>query len=695
MNLSKFPILRGLVPYIAGVFLACFVPSFSFKYLIIFFLILLSLVLLCLLLCKIFHFLQKVGSVLFFVLFLLSGFFSAYEKILTVTNSYDEKNVVFSEKVVARISDIPIKKEKTVRVFANVYSTNHTVAPVRALLYIQSDSAARTLTRGDLLFLSAALRPPAPPMNPYAFDYRKYLLRKGVSHTAYVDARSWLLLEHNSRLSPVTFAAALQSRFSELYAANGLTGSEYSVITAILLGNDDTMDVDLKAGYSAAGVSHILCVSGMHVGIIFMILNFLLKPLDYSRRLRFLKSLLLIGAVWFYAALTGLSPSVQRSATMFTFMTAGGLLRRNVNVFHSLFASMFVLLLFNPLLIFEIGFEMSYLAVFGIVLFQPRLAALFAPKTRIGRYFWELICVSVAAQLATFPLSVFYFGQFPNYFLLSNLSVMSLSFIVIVTGVTLLAVSWWPAVAGGVGWILTREIRLMNGIISFITALPGSVTDHLSVTLLQTVLIYGTIILLFLFLVKKIKTLNYCALSLIIVLLLTFSLGKFQRLSCQELTFYSINNRTVVGVNQHGEGLLLLDSAARVSSDWYDFNVKNHEYRQGIRNQFVNMDSSFCSGQLCMKNSFLCFGDKTIYFLSQRNWLYPETPPLPVDYLFVQDNAKISLNRLLKTFEIKKVIIGSAVSPYREKRWVDSCEARNIPVYSLRKSGYLTVKSDI
>lgn len=695
MNLSKYPVLRGLVPYVAGVLFACFVHSFTFNCLKIFLLIVCCLFFLFLLLCYFFRPLQVAASLVFFFCFFSIGFSFAKGKILSVSVFYGEKQVVFSEKVVARVLDTPLKKEKSVRVFAKINPYSKPDVQTRALLYFENDSAARSLSRGDLVLLSAALHPPDPPKNPDVFDYRRHLLRKGVSLTAYVDHHSWLLLEHCQRRTPVTVATTLQSKFSSLFAANGLTGPEYAVITAILLGNDDTMDTDLKAGYASAGVSHILCVSGMHVGIIFMILNFLLKPLDYSRKLKFFKSLLLIGTVWFYATLTGLSPSVQRSATMFSFMTVGGLLRRNVNVFHSLFASMFLLLVINPLLIFEIGFEMSYLAVFGIVIFQPRLVSLFVPRTRIGRYFWELICVSVAAQLATFPLSIFYFGQFPNYFLLSNLSVMSLSFVVIVTGVTLLAVSWWPALAGAVGWLLTHEIRLMNGIISFITNLPGSVTDHLSFTLWQTVLIYGIIILLFLFLVKKIKSLKYCSLLLIIALLLTFSFTKIQRLSRQELTFYSIEKRTVVGVNQQGKGLLLLDSAAEASSDWYEFNVKNHEYRQDIRNQFVSIDSSFSAGQLYMKNHFLQFGGKTVYFLSQRTWLYPETSPLPVDYLFVQDNAKIPLNRLLKTFDIKQIIIGSAVSPYREKRWVDSCEARQIPVYSLRENGYLTLKSDI
>ena len=338
---------------------------------------------------------------------------------------------------------------------------------------------------------------------------------------------------------------------------------------------------------------------------------------------------------------------------------------------------------------------MSYLAVFGIVIFQPRLASLYVTKTRVGNDFWELVCVSVAAQLATFPLSVYYFGQFPNYFLLSNLSVMSLSFVVIVTGVVLLALSWWPAVAGVVGWLLSWEIRLMNGIITFIRGLPGSVTDQIYFSLPQTLLIYGTIILLFLYFVKKIKLLKFCSLSLTVVLLLTFTVRLFERQEQQEITFYSIDRKTVVGITQGREGTLFLDSAALASTDWYDFNVKNHERRLGIQSRMVGLDSTASEGSYALQHNFLRFGDKTFFFLSRQTRLYPHAPPLPVDYLFVKDNSKIPVSKLLKTLAIKHVIIGNGVTPYYEKRWCDSCAVHQIPVHSLRANGYLTLKSDI
>ena len=695
MNISRYPVLRGLVPYFFGILLGNHHAVSSLNTLIIIISSSFSVLVLLLVVNIFLPSFRNFSLISFFVLFLLLGFTMTNIKNYSTSNFPCQENVLFSGKQAARIVDYPEKKEKSVRIIANINNLSHPRIAPKAILYLKKDSASLSLSRGDLLLIDARLLPPAAPKNPDIFDYKAFLLRKGISLTAYLDSHSWVLLEHQKGFSPLEAARNLQLRFSDLFAKNGLSGPEYSVITAILLGNDDTMDPTLKSDYAAAGVSHILCVSGMHVGIIFMILNFLLKPMDYSRGLRFVKSLLLILAVWFYAAITGLAPSVQRSATMFTFVTVGGLLRRHVNIFHSLFASMFLLVLINPLLIFEMGFQMSYLAVFGIVIFQPRLSALLKPRTKIGNYFWELICVSIAAQLSTFPLSVYYFGQFPNYFLLSNLSVMSLSFIVIVTGVSLLALSWCPPVAGAVGWLLAREISLMNGIIFFIHSLPYSITENILFSLLQTMLIYGIIVLSFIYFSRKRKLLKYCALSFSVLLILSFSIQKYQQQNSCELTFYSVDKRTIIGISQGKRGVLLLDSAALTSTDWYDFNVKNHERHLGIQSQFVGLDTSFTDGLFSLRHNFLRFGDKTVFFLSKQIRLYPNSPPLPVDYLYVKDNSKMPLNKLLQTFEIKQVIVGSGVTRYYEKRWCDSCQTHQIPVYSLRENGYLTLKPDI
>ena len=188
---------------------------------------------------------------------------------------------------------------------------------------------------------------------------------------------------------------------------------------------------------------------------------------------------------------------------------------------------------------------------------------------------------------------------------------------------------------------------------------------------------------------------KFCSLSLTVVFLLTFTVRLFERQEQQEITFYSIDRKTVVGITQGREGTLFLDSAALASTDWYDFNVKNHERRLGIQSRMVGLDSTASEGSYALQHNFLRFGDKTFFFLSRQTRLYPHAPPLPIDYLFVKDNSKIPVSKLLKTLAIKHVIIGNGVTPYYEKRWCDSCAVHQIPVHSLRANGYLTLKSDI
>ena len=386
--------------------------------------------------------------------------------------SLSEESFESDSNWIVRISSEPTPREKSVKVEAEVLQ-NIGCKDVKGkvLLYMQPSTEASALRYGDLLFVHTNLSRILPPCNPDAFDSQRYMRRRGIYYTGFVRDEAWECFGSAPANRLKIVAQKARNHLADIYITAGMSGEELDILKAILLGDDDTLDPELKASYASAGVSHILCVSGMHVGVIFMIINFLLKPLDLFRSSKIFKTLLVMLMIWMYAHITGLAPSVTRSATMFSFVAIGQLLNRNTNVFHSLFASMFILLIINPLLLFEVGFQLSYLAVAGIVLFQPKLVAIYRCRTRIGKYFWELLTVSVAAQLGTSPISIYYFAQFPNYFMLSNLSVIALSFVVIVTGVALLPVSFIPFITRYLSWILTWEIRIMNRIIVFIEQL--------------------------------------------------------------------------------------------------------------------------------------------------------------------------------------------------------------------------------
>ena len=604
-----------------------------------------------------------------------------------------EQYIQQNRNYVATIVEPPEVRVKSVKMKVLLEkSLEDTIVMQPCMLYLARDSAVAQLRYGDRILINSQIKDIEPPKNPDAFDYRAYMHRKGIYFTGYVPAGHWQKIDSGYVHWLRAKSYQLQQYFSRQFALAGVAGDEYAIITAILLGNDETMEPDLRARYASAGVSHILCVSGMHVGIIYMILNFLLKPLDWYRRSRYAKAVLLVGFIWLYAHITGLSPSVMRAATMFTFVSLGGLLRRPTDIFHSLYASLFILLIINPLLLFETGFQLSYLAVFGIVIFQPKIASWLKLRTRIGKYFNELASVSLAAQLTTFPVSVHCFGQFPNYFLLANLSVIALSFAVVVTGVALLATSFWSKLATWVGYILGFEIKSMNSMIGWINELPGAVSDNLKMETVQVLLIYLAILMLVFFLKTARKPVLWTGLAACALLPLTILYDKYQQSNKLELIVYQINKNTAIGFQNGSDGILLADSALWLGSSDYNFNIKNHERQARLSSCPVALqDTLFVKGAFAKVGQFVRFQNITLFLLERGQRLYPTVIPPQVDYLLLCHSPQMPPEKVAAALHFKHVVLDGSNTPYYCEKWRQYCRQQQIPVHSTAELGFLRI----
>ena len=570
----------------------------------------------------------------------------------------------------ARIIDFPVEREKSMKTVVEILqSASGQPLREKMLLYVQKDSSAQKLHYGDLLYVSFRPEEISPPRNPDAFDNQRYMSRKGIFYAGYVGNGHW---ENIGREVPNLFremSRKMQQRLSQTFVLTGMSGREYDIIRAILLGDDDTMEPALKAS----------CVSGMHVGIIFMIIDFILKPLDLFRGTRILKVLLLLAIIWLYAGITGLSPSVTRSATMFTFVSVGSLMRRNTNVFHSLLASLFILLVINPLYLFEVGFQLSYSAVFSIVWFQPVIAGLYTCKTRIGRYFWELLSVSVAAQIGTFPISIYYFGQFPNYFILSNLSVITLSFIVMITGILLLSVSWVTVLAKWGAWLLTKEIRLMNGIISFIEKLPGSVTTDIDYSIPQVIFLYICILLVLITLKYHHRITGWLAYASFALFSFCFGIRKMELLRQDDVTVYAIRNVSTIDFCYRQQAILFSDSIHSKEDSQYGYSIQNHARKQHAVRRFVPVDTAaFDAPFLCKRGPFIQYGDKTFYLLKRKERLYQTTLKAAADVLILQHNPVQKPEEVADILTFKKVMADETVGKYYKERWQKWCKERGV-----------------
>lgn len=649
MKFRNYPVLRLLLPFIAGVFFAYFLTP---KLPLIWLIALCYAILAFSLLFKeeknySKHWLSGLSMQLCF--FIIGVILTSvhYENCLSEQKREKLDNNQFW---LGQVVENPAEKARSIKATVLIQSDLKEVKiRKKALVYFGKDSLHKP-ENGDILLLDAHLKEFEEVKNPYSFDYKKFMSRKGIFYTAYVPSSAWKKIGHRTT-NPITgFAYNIQQYFSRIFFDAGLNGDEYSIITAILLGNDETMNPSLKASYSAAGVSHILCVSGMHVGIIFMIFNFLLQPLDYSKPGRIIKIIFLMILIWTYACITGLSPSVKRAASMFTFVSVGSLLHRNTNIFHSLFASIFILLIINPLLIFEVGFQLSYLAVFGIVIFQKPICDLWQVKNRILSYFWNLVSVSIAAQLSTFPLSIFYFGQFPNYFLLANLSVISLSFAVVVSGVILLCTSFIPYVSSVIAWVLTHEIKLMNFIISSIEKIPGAVTENISISFLQMVFLYALITGLYLLFLLKEKKYYWISLSLLLCIIFIFDVDKYYTQHIANQTVYSLNKGTAVSFNYYGKMIIFADSIKDKNHQNYTYSIQNHERKIRAQSVIVPLDTPFYkNGFLLKQGNFVCFNNKTFYLAKKKTRYYHQINKIKI-------NTVLLLEPEIKTEYLEKAL---------------------------------------
>jgi competence protein ComEC len=262
------------------------------------------------------------------------------------------------------------------------------------------------------------------------------------------------------------------------------------IANALLLGQKESLDKEIKNAYSETGTMHILAVSGLHVGIIYAILLLPLKRFKSDSKFRKGYLLTVVGLIWLYAVMTGFSPSVVRASTMFSLVTAGQMRKKKPSIWNVLAFSAMLMMVVEPEVIFDVGFQLSYLAVAGIVGLQPVILRWWIPGNVVLEYFWQSAAVSLAAQLVTFPLSVFYFHQFPTYFLLANLIVVPLAFLIMAVGVPFLFLGWIPMLGEVMGWLVNWMIYIQNQITFFIQLLPLGKIDRLTITFSGMVLVW-------------------------------------------------------------------------------------------------------------------------------------------------------------------------------------------------------------
>ena len=603
---------------------------------------------------------------------------------------------------VARIMSLPKVGEKTVKLEAELLvpesdpcsERSFSAIRGRCLLRIERSEAADGLCYGDCILFSAAIREIQMPGNEGEFDYRSFLARKNIYRQVYLSDEKWELLGNEKGNLLMTLAMRWHSQIVNLFREGALGDVTKGIAATMLMGDDVMLDDEQSRLFQTAGVSHVLCVSGMHVGIIYLMMDFLLFFLNGSYESKVLKKCLIVLVIWFYACMVGLTASVVRSAIMFTFIAVGGMFRRQTRTYNSLLSAAFCMLLFRPVLLFEVGFQLSFLAVWGILWVQPMLQQLWSPRFLPLAYLWSVWTVSIAAQMFTFPISIFYFHQFPTWFLLSNIVVMSLAPFVMGISMLFLLVSAIPYVSAWIAKILNLIVWLMNEGVRLVTCLPHSVVDNLSLQPVQLFMVY-LLILSFLLWMEKPSVRRACLTLCSLLCLLVYNNIMYDRqMKKCELNIYAIPKTFVAQYVENGSSVLFTTDSMAYCQGKFDYQLRNLLSVKPYAFPRLNSSPRRYGGWVWNPPYFQC-GEMEFYYLKESVLADGGEGSIPVwfpDYLMVGEETHTSLAKALERLHPLHVCILCGTPAWKAVRWQEDCARAGVPCLWMEETGMLTFR---
>ena len=689
---SKYPFVRMLIPFALGIWVSIFVVALRLSptFLIVVALALLAMSALTAFLLR--H--QKhswfFGAVMACYLF-IAGYSLDRVHEAEVQRDYYRNFQSSASYYVARVYDYPTERPNSIRTVLELeyqFGDSLPSRPVsgKVMAYFPKSDSAFALYYGDLIALPAPIREVTPPLNPEEFDYKAYLARKGITGQVYLKDDDWIDLQTNDA-NPIY---AFSYRFRDILLASlqrsGLSDNEFGVAAAILLGYDDNLADEVRKNYVAAGSMHILCVSGMHVGIIYLLASFLLSFLNRKKWQKTLKQLLLLALIWFYALIAGLSPSILRASIMISFVIIGEMIRRKGFIINSLAASAFILLCINPNNLFEIGFLLSYAAVMGIVVLQRPIYNLLYFKNKLLDKAWQITAVALAAQIATIPFTLFYFNQFTTYFWLSNLFLTPISFVVVISGMILLLVSWIPYVNTLVGYLVWGAVYVMNWVVAKIESIPYSIIKGLYVSDFEfAVLLVALLLLMLTFLLRK-RRLLIAMLATLLVVMASVTIRLYGSDEQKGMTAFSLRNHTALDFVRGGEHVLLADSALMADESTIDYSLKGAWSKRHLSPlpQVIGFEENFENEYLRKKSNLVSFNGKLLALWDDDCHIDDSlTYRMPVDYLLVTGKQKPDVQAVVNGYDAKMLLIDGSVPRYLAEKWVSQAEALHLPCYNL------------
>lgn len=564
--------------------------------------------------------------------------------------------------------------KKNQRYVAIIKSINHRKSEGTILLNIRHSAQNTNILIGSHLTVNGLLYHNKAPFNPNQFDYSGYLENQQIYAQIYT---LW------PKLKIITTENTIWAKFSNFRTKiidnlkkSNFNETELAVMIALLLGQQQDIDPETLQEYQLAGAVHILSVSGLHVGFIMLFINFLLKPIPNTSRNTYIKLLIIVLALWSYGILAGLAPSVVRSVTMFSFVAVGQHLRRSVNVYHSLLVSVLLILLWKPSFLFDVGFQLSYLALFFILWLQPLIADFWQPKNKITRYIWDILTVSLAAQLGTLPLSIYYFHQFPGLFFVTNVLVLPLLGIIMVVGLVAVIIGCFGIVPKFVIVPLTMMIAIQNKCIGWVASWDAFVFKNIGFTTAMLWTSYLVIIALGLWLQKPIYKKVVLAMVSVLLLQIVCLHNKWQSTTTQEMIVYHQKKSTMITERKNNKVILFGNDS-----------IQNTITKNQILQSYLTANFAKLTQRENLQNLY--------YFNTKKILLIDSSAAVPLnikpDIVILVNSPKINLERYLSAYTPKQIVADGSNYKSYIRLWKATCHKAKIPFHITNEKGFYKI----
>lgn len=543
----------------------------------------------------------------------------------------------------------------------------------KTVLLIKKDSLQNNLEIDDVFCVSETFSEIKEASNPGQFHYKQYLAKQYIYHQIYTRNEHLFRVSDNKHTF-WGYASSLRKTINNRLDNFDFKPDELAIINALILGQRQDISKTVYTNYVNAGAIHILAVSGLHVGILLLFLNLLLKPLRYLKKGNLIQVIVILIMLWCYVVIAGASASIIRAAAMFSVVAIAMHLKRKSNIYNTLAVSIFIILLLKPMFLFDVGFQLSYLAVIAIVTIQPLLYKLWKPKIWVINKLWQVFTVTLAAQFGVLPISLYYFHQLPGLFWLSNLVIIPLIGVLLICGILIIILALVNILPKFIANAYGNGIGLMNDFFAWIASKEAFLVENISFNIYFVLASYLLIIALVSFYMKQ----NYKRLQFLGIAIIGLQLAAiYTKTYANNETFIVFHKSRKTMIGKHfGNKLQIFHNLDTISENNMIANFAVKNYINAITYDSLQSIYFYKSSHIFVVDSLGVYTIKSI----------------APDYVLLRNSPKINLNRLIDSLNPKLIVADGSNYKSYIARWERSCAKRKIPFHQTGKKGAFIIK---